>query len=220
MGRSRTPGCHLRQSTSVTAESGRPEASSWLRRMWVCEIPVAQREPLRACSVGGKFLADGKCLVRAPPALVFADAAAQRVHDRVQIRADPEAEQGDVIARVADDGDLSLRCGGLEPAEEACGPDAARRHCDAHTESVAGPPRPPALREAERHCGRGAALREGSGAAGGGKRLREGRRSGAAGGMRRPWRREDEAGRTQRRECDKADSRGQCDSRHQRRWIF
>ncbi len=37
IGSSRTPGCHRRQSASVTADSGSPAASSWLRRMWVAK---------------------------------------------------------------------------------------------------------------------------------------------------------------------------------------
>jgi len=37
IGSSRTPGCHRRQSSSVTADSGWPSASSWLRRMWVAK---------------------------------------------------------------------------------------------------------------------------------------------------------------------------------------
>ena len=37
IGSSRTPGCHRRQSASVTADSGWPAASSWLRRMWVAK---------------------------------------------------------------------------------------------------------------------------------------------------------------------------------------
>ena len=37
IGSSRTPGCHRRQSAAVTADSGWPAASSWLRRMWVAK---------------------------------------------------------------------------------------------------------------------------------------------------------------------------------------
>ena len=37
IGSSRTPGCQRRPSASVTADSGSPAASSWLRRMWVAK---------------------------------------------------------------------------------------------------------------------------------------------------------------------------------------
>jgi hypothetical protein len=50
-----------------------------------------------------EFGADGERLVAAPPPLAFVDAAAQRVHQRVEVGAHPQAEQRDVIAGVADD---------------------------------------------------------------------------------------------------------------------
>ena len=37
IGSSATPGCHRSQSTWVTADSGRPDASSWLRRICVAK---------------------------------------------------------------------------------------------------------------------------------------------------------------------------------------
>src|SRR2546421_244000 len=87
-----------------------------------------------------------------PPALVLVDAAAQGVHDGVQVRADAQAEQRDVVARVPDDGDLGLGRGRgpAQAAKKTGGTDAAREHGDAHNCKVwqvpwpapAGPRRP------------------------------------------------------------------------------
>jgi len=106
------------------------------------EVPVAEREPVRAGAVGGEFGADAERLAVPPPALVLVDAAAQGVHDRVQVRADPQAEQGDVVARVPDDGDLGLGHGLAQAAKETGGAHAAREHGDAHNCKVSQVPRP------------------------------------------------------------------------------
>ena len=66
------------------------------------EVPVAQPEPLRLDPVGRELLLDREALIGPPPALLLVDAAAERVHDGVEVGADAEAEQGDVVARVHD----------------------------------------------------------------------------------------------------------------------
>ena len=77
-----------------------------------------------------------------PPALVLVDAAAQGVHDGVEVRADAQAEQRDVVAGVADDGDLGLGRGPAQAAKETGATDAAREHGDAHNCRVWQVPRP------------------------------------------------------------------------------
>src|ERR1700677_1295553 len=77
-----------------------------------------------------------------PPALLLVDAAAQRVHDGVQVRADPQSEQGDVVTGVPDDGYLGVRGGLFQAAEKARGADAAREHGDAHTQQSVRSGRP------------------------------------------------------------------------------
>ena len=89
------------------------------------EVAVAEREPRRARTVRPELVADGERLVRAAPSLLLADAAAEGVHDRVQVRAHAQAEQGDVVTGIAEDGDLSARGSRLQAAQEARCADAA-----------------------------------------------------------------------------------------------
>ncbi len=93
------------------------------------EVTVTEGEPVGARAVGGQLGPDAEGLPGPPPALVLVDAAAE---DGVQVRADPQAEQRDVVAGVPDDGDLGFGRGLLEAAEEAGGAHAAREHGDAH----------------------------------------------------------------------------------------
>ena len=70
---------------------------------------------------------------------------AKRVCRSCEVRADPQAEQRDVVSGVADDGEFGVRGRLFQAAEETRGPHAARQHGDAHTsESVRpAPGRPP-----------------------------------------------------------------------------
>ena len=102
------------------------------------EVAVAEPEPLGPHPVGGQLLLDGEGLLRTPPPLLLVDAAAQRVHHRVEVGADLQAEQMDVVARVADDGDIGLGGGRLETTEEAGTTDAACQNHNAHTQSLSG----------------------------------------------------------------------------------
>jgi hypothetical protein len=96
------------------------------------EVLVTEREPVRAGLVGGELGPDSEGLRVPPPALVLVDAAAQGVHDGVQVRADPQAEQRDVVARIPDDGDLGLGRGPAQAAKKTGGAHAAREHGDPH----------------------------------------------------------------------------------------
>src|SRR5205823_13012349 len=100
------------------------------------EILVTEREPVRAGAVGGQLGPDAERLPVPPPALVLVDAAAQGIHDGVQVRADPQAEQRDVVSRVPDDRDLGLGCGPAQAAKKTGGTHAAREHGDAHNIDV------------------------------------------------------------------------------------
>ena len=59
----------------------------------------------------------------------------QRVHDRVEIRADPEPVHRDVIGGVADDRKLSVRIRPSNPTREPGSADAAGHDHDAHPTS-------------------------------------------------------------------------------------
>ncbi len=105
------------------------------------DVPVAQGEPVRPGAIGGQLGQHGERLVGPAPASLLADAPAQGVHHGVEVRADVQAEQDDVVAGVADHGDLGVGRGGLEAAQEAGGADAAGQNGDAHSGSLATPGR-------------------------------------------------------------------------------
>src|SRR6185437_11219894 len=96
------------------------------------EIEVAKREPGGPGPVGGELVPDAVRLARAAPALLLVAAAAQRVHHRVKVWADPQPEQGDVVGGVANDGDR--RVGGRRPqaAQKARGANASGKHGNPH----------------------------------------------------------------------------------------
>lgn len=71
-----------------------------------CQISVAEAEPIRFCVVGPQLLGGVESLLGPTPRPLLVDSAAQRVHHRVEVGADLQAEQPDVVADVADDGDL------------------------------------------------------------------------------------------------------------------
>ena len=95
-------------------------------------VTVAEGEPGRAGAVGGQLVADGERLVGAPPALLGVDPAAEGVHDGIQVRADAQAMQRDVVAGVADDGDLGVGCGGDQATQEAGRAHASSQSGDLH----------------------------------------------------------------------------------------
>ena len=81
-------------------------------------------------------------LVRAAPALLLVDAPAEGVHDGVEVGADVQAVQGDVVGGVADDRDLGVRAPRRrQAAEESRAADPAgqcgdsRHGGDAYTAS-------------------------------------------------------------------------------------
>src|SRR5207237_3713652 len=85
------------------------------------EVLVAEREPVRAGAVGGEFGPDLMRLRVPPPALVLVDAAAQGVHDGVQVWADPQADQRYVFGRVRDDLAIGVQHGSEWSADHTDG---------------------------------------------------------------------------------------------------
>ena len=71
-------------------------------------------------------------LVGAAPAPCLVVAAAQRVHDGVEIGGDAQAVEPEVVAGVADDRHIGLGRAGEEAAQETGGPDAAGQNGDPH----------------------------------------------------------------------------------------
>ena len=103
------------------------------------DVPVAQAEPVRPGAVGGELGQDGVGVAVAAPALLLVDPPAQGVHHGVEVGRDVEAEQADVVAGVADDGDLGAGGGGFQPPQEAGGADPAGEHGDAHAGQSGNP---------------------------------------------------------------------------------
>ena len=83
------------------------------------QVEVAQAEPLRLCAVCRELGLDPVALLGAAPALALMDAAAEGVEQGVQVRTDAQAPQGDVVAGVADDGDLVLTRRAGDPVQVA-----------------------------------------------------------------------------------------------------
>ena len=73
------------------------------------DVLVAKAEPGGLGAVGGELLLDGPGLVRVAPAALGVDAAAQRVHAGVEVRADAQAVHPDVVAGVHQRGHLVRR---------------------------------------------------------------------------------------------------------------
>ena len=70
------------------------------------EIFVAQPEPLGSNAIGGKFVLDDEGFALTSPAALVADPTAEGVHDRIEIRADLQSMESDVVAVVHDDGEF------------------------------------------------------------------------------------------------------------------
>ena len=102
----RRPGCHRSHSARVTSESGYPASSIRVRIRWVAMSLSPRREPRSLCAVAGQFAGDRPGLVRPTPAALQVGGTGQRVHARVQVRADLQVVQPDVVGGVDDRGDL------------------------------------------------------------------------------------------------------------------
>ena len=97
------------------------------------EVAVAEPEPGLRLAVRRQLLLGVPGLVGASPAAVGVDAAAERVHDRVEVGADPQAEEPDVVGGVRDDGDLVVGPDGVPDAgDESGASEAPGQDGDAH----------------------------------------------------------------------------------------
>jgi hypothetical protein len=79
-------------------------------------------------AVGCELVTDGKPLVGPAPALIGMDTAPECVHNRVKVGADPQPMQGDVVAGIADDGNLGVRQRGPQTEKEPRTSDPPGEH--------------------------------------------------------------------------------------------
>jgi hypothetical protein len=99
-------------------------------------VAVTQPEPVGLHAVRRELVLDRERLVLAAPPALDADAVAEGVHHGVEVRADLQPEEADVVAGVSDDRDLRARGRRTQVVQEAAGEpraaDAARQDRDAH----------------------------------------------------------------------------------------
>ena len=138
---------HRAASRAVTSLSEAPCPSHCERTTWVPTSRSPRREPLRDGTVRRELALHPVALVGAAPALALVDAVAERVEQGVEVGADPQAEQGDVVAGVRDDGDRRVREAGsgvevvAQTADEAGSADAAGEGRDVHVRESVSPVR-------------------------------------------------------------------------------
>src|SRR5665811_2319119 len=94
------PGCHLGQRQTLAKPLATGDVGP--------EVEVAEAEPLRLRSVGRKLTLDGVGLVRAAPTLFLVDGATEGVHEGVEVGADSQSEEVDVVTGVTDHGDAGV----------------------------------------------------------------------------------------------------------------
>src|SRR5215217_1508000 len=100
------------------------------------DILITEGEPGRLDAVGPKLLHDSPALVLPTPAAYRIPASPEGVHDRVEIGADSEAVQGDVIGGISNHSEVRGRIGVAYPERELRAADATGQDHDLHRTSV------------------------------------------------------------------------------------
>jgi len=96
------------------------------------QVPVAQPEPIGVGAVGRQLLLDRPALAGPAPAPLLVDAAAEGVHDRVEVRTDPQPVHRHVVAGVDHRCDLRLRGCGTHSTQESSPSSPSGEHDDLH----------------------------------------------------------------------------------------
>ena len=103
-----TPGCQRRHSASVTAESGKPASSIWVRTRWVATSRSPRPNQVGSTPYAARSVLDAPGLLAPAPAALEVDAVAEGVHHGVEVGADLQAVHPDVVGGVGHDGDLRV----------------------------------------------------------------------------------------------------------------
>lgn len=77
-----------------------------------CQIEVAEGKPVETAPIGGDFHRGTAGLIRSSPALLLGNSSPEGVHDRVEVGADSQPVEGEIVADVGDHGDFHGRCFG------------------------------------------------------------------------------------------------------------
>src|SRR3954470_11708152 len=96
------------------------------------DVEVAEAEPGRLGAVRGELVLDPPRLALPAPAPLAVVNAGQRVHDAVEVGADPQTVQRDVVAGVDDGDDFVVRAGRADPAQETSAADTAGQDRNSH----------------------------------------------------------------------------------------
>ena len=132
MGSSVIPTPQRAAISDATRLSGIPVGQPAGPEQMGAEIPVPQPEPGQVAGAElGQGVHGGPRLARQPPTGLGVDGPGQGVGDGVQIRADVEAVEDDVVAGIDDGGDLSGIDDVDQPPQHPGGSDAAGQ-CDEH----------------------------------------------------------------------------------------
>src|SRR4029453_115557 len=100
-------------------------------------IAVAKGEPGGLDPVGGQLLHHSPVLVLPAPTAYPIPAPAEGVHDRVEVRADPQTVKGDVVTSIGNHCEICRRIGAASPEHELGAADATGQDHDPHRTSLA-----------------------------------------------------------------------------------
>ncbi len=121
-------GRHLRERVAGVHQLGPDEMGS--------DVAVAEGEPERLDLVRPQLVQHLPGLAGPAPAAFDVVAAAEGVQHGVEVRADPQPVEGDVVGGVHDDGDLGVRVCRPDAGGEPRSADASGENRDAHRDRV------------------------------------------------------------------------------------
>jgi hypothetical protein len=100
------------------------------------DVEIAEAEPSRLHPVRRQLVANSPGLLGPAPTPFRVDTTPEGVHDAVQIGADSQPVQRDVVAGIHDRYDFVRRTGGTNSPQVARSADAPGQHCDAHVSNL------------------------------------------------------------------------------------
>ena len=139
IGTSRSRGSWASQrlhSAAVTSESGIAGIHQLGPDEVGGDVPVAEGEPERLDPVRPQLVQHAPGLAGPAPAALGVGAAAEGVHHGVEVGADPQPVQGDVVGGVDDDRDVGVGVGRADTGRETRPADTPGENHDLHRDSL------------------------------------------------------------------------------------